>query len=520
MTHYFAVTLIGFTRIASMKLRDEDIIRSQDTSPLQLFTQGMRADRTRDSYTRTLRRIMCEILEDVLEGDFESRVKEFVQRTKDDPDWTLRLLLSLSWKLRERTELPKEDADYLNPSTIPGYFKPVKKLFDMNSVSIPWKRIYATYPEKDNILDTKGWTKEDVAAMLKHTRNSMDRALVLVLASSGVRLGGLDLKWGDLTPVYLEEGRLTADPAGNSKVACVALNVYAGSPDNYTAFITPEAYRAILEYGRTWANLMTRQPGPEDHLFLTANLPPHKASKEAIAKRVRQMATKAGLRDPDSKKGSRFETQLVHGFRKFFNKTCRVCLSGDSLASLIRAEYMMGHKGLAALDQNYFKTNMLEMAAEYVKAVPDLTIDDSERLKRSNQRMAANIQKMESEKDDKIARLEKKVNSLKNQMGLPVSKALALIKESSVDEPATDKVVQSLDDIMERIKISQDAAIQEMTKKYDAKINYLLRTIKRMADEKDLGYDPLAEYDKDDKEYEQACDAARRLYDQNPSHYD
>ena len=64
---------------------------------------------------------------------------------------------------------------------------------------------------------------------------------------------------------------------------------------------------------------------------------------------------------------------------------------------------MMGHQGTTPLDQNYFKTDVLELAAEYVNIVPDLTIDDSERLKRSNRRMADNIQRMEDEKDDKIA---------------------------------------------------------------------------------------------------------------------
>ena len=67
------------------------------------------------------------------------------------------------------------------------------------------------------------------------------------------------------------------------------------------------------------------------------------------------MAAKARLRDPSSKIGSRFDTQQIHGFRKFFNKTCKEGLSGDVAAMLIRAEYMMGYKGLVALVRNYFQ---------------------------------------------------------------------------------------------------------------------------------------------------------------------
>ncbi len=474
-------------------MKKEDIVRSQDASPLQLFEQGMRAEATRSWYTRKLRRVMCEILEEILEGDFERRAAQFVQRSRDDPGWALDIMLTISWKLRERTELPKDHADYLNPTSVPGYFKPIKKLLEMNSVSIPWKRVYATFPEKDNILDAKGWTREKIAAMLRHARDPMDRAVVLVLASSGMRLGGLNMAWGDITPIYLADGRLTADPGGGGEVACAALNVYAGSPDSYTAFVTPEAYGAIQEYGRVWADLVLRQPRPEDPVFLATKTLPRRASDMAIAKRVRRMAAKAGLRDPESKSGTRFDTQLIHGFRKFFNKTCRETLSGDSLASLIRAEYMMGHRGLVALDQNYFKTDMLEMAAEYVKVVPDLTIDDADRLRLSNRTMAGNIQRMEDEKDGKIARLEAEVErvsrekdeamqcmreevaDLKRRRERPVSDMLAILRESSETDGVSDKFMESLTGMLRQLGASQEAAIREMRDEYDSKIEGLVR---------------------------------------------
>ena len=195
----------------------------------------------------------------------------------------------------------------------------------------------------------------------------------------------------------------------------VALDVYAGSPEKYTAFATPEAYRAIREYGRTWTNPMQRRPRPEDHLFLATKLLPRKASELAVAKRIHQMATKAGLRDPGSKKGTRFETHLVHGFRRFFNKTCKEVLSGDSPASLIQTRYMMGHAGLVSLDQSHFKTSTLEMAAEYVKVVPDLTMDNTDRLRRSNRTMAANIQRMEDVKDVNLKRMEDEMGRMEDE---------------------------------------------------------------------------------------------------------
>lgn len=53
----------------------------------------------------------------------------------------------------------------------------------------------------------------------------------------------------------------------------------------------------------------------------------------------------------------------MNGFRRFYNKTTKDVLSGDSVGALIRAEYMMGHRRVTPLDKNYFKTTALELAA-------------------------------------------------------------------------------------------------------------------------------------------------------------
>ena len=70
---------------------------------------------------------MCEILEEVLEGDFEKRTKQFVQYARDDPSWTFDIMFSISHELSNRTALSKGDPAYLNPTSVSGYFKPIKK---------------------------------------------------------------------------------------------------------------------------------------------------------------------------------------------------------------------------------------------------------------------------------------------------------------------------------------------------------------------------------------------------------
>ena len=174
-----------------MKITKEEFQRIGEENPLELFHQGIKAKETREKYTRTLRHVLCKIFEDLFEGEFESRVKQLVKIAKEDPDWTRDLLLNLSIRLKERTKLPREDSNYLNPNSIDNYFKPIKKLFDMNGVVISWKRVYATFPEQDNVSDSRGWNRDEIQKMLKFVNGSIDRAIILVSASSGIRAGGL-----------------------------------------------------------------------------------------------------------------------------------------------------------------------------------------------------------------------------------------------------------------------------------------------------------------------------------------
>ena len=58
----------------------------------------------------------------------------------------------------------------------------------MNNITINWKHGHTIFHEQNNILDTKRWAREEIAAMIRYVRDPMER--VLVLASSGVRLRG------------------------------------------------------------------------------------------------------------------------------------------------------------------------------------------------------------------------------------------------------------------------------------------------------------------------------------------
>lgn len=178
-----------------MKLTREEFERTTQDSPYKLFLEGIRAKETKVKYVRTLKRILCQILDEFLEGTLEDRAAQLVRCGKQDPEYIQDLLIGLSKKLKERTTLNTTDKHTLTPDTIPNYFKPIKKLFDMNNVPFSWKRIYATFPESNNVVETREWKRDEIQTMLKHTNGSIDRAIILVATSSGIRSGGFKLRW-------------------------------------------------------------------------------------------------------------------------------------------------------------------------------------------------------------------------------------------------------------------------------------------------------------------------------------
>jgi integrase len=388
-----------------LKITRDNLVKIDD-NPLESFYQGFKSPVTKISYTRKLRKVLCEYLEDILEGSFENRASQLVYKAKEDPQEILRILLSLSKILRERTEKDHLDKDYLNPSSFNNFFKPIKKLLDMNGIGVAWKRIYATYPEQNNLTDSRGYTRKEIQTMLQFC-NTIERAIILTASSSGVRVGGLGgLKWEDVMPVYRVDDKLTLEitesEVSRSEIMCAIIMVYKHTKDEYPAFITPEAYHAILNYKTSWINEIGKEPKLQEPLFKKAGPFVRPLREDGIRKRVERIIEKSGLRNKIFK-SRRHNVPAMNGFRRFFNKANKETLSRDSpLAALIKKEYQMGHIGLVQLDRNYFKSHVMELIEEYLNSVPNLTISDEEREKVENKK----LRKKTSELEEKISRID------------------------------------------------------------------------------------------------------------------
>lgn len=100
------------------------------------------------------------------------------------------------------------------------------------------------------------------------------------------------------------------------------------------------------------------------------------------------------------KQGFAYDIQMDHGFRKRFNTILKI---NSGINSNI-AEKLMGHK--RGLDGVYFTPTREQCFEEFKKAIPELTIDESLRLKSELDSVVKKLDVSESEKDLRILQLE------------------------------------------------------------------------------------------------------------------
>ncbi len=215
---------------------------------------------------------------------------------------------------------------------------------------------------------------EEIQRLLGHC-DFRSRALILLLCSSGIRIGAVQtLKWRDVSEIVVD---------GQKFAKVIA---YAGTVDQYASYITPEAFRALIEYKNE------REAVHHEHVNVgsfviskfptrvteVAKLSPNAPSIKYLERYFSNLWKKAGLRKGNESGNDhvvRHEFKVFQGLRKFFKTWCE--------ASGMRAnvvEILLGNKsGLRANNQTMPD---VELAKSYAAAIPYLSIDRKYRANR------------------------------------------------------------------------------------------------------------------------------------------
>jgi len=285
--------------------------------------------------------------------------------------------------------------------TVNLYVSGVELFFEMNKVLFHKRILRKLFPGNDKEPGGKlPYTTEEIERMLSVTTKLRTKAIIHYLASTGSRPAGID------DPV-LRLKHIVDMPHG-----CKSVYIYEGSKQGYWAFLTPEASRSLDSYFRkrkiNGETLIDESP-------VFSNMDNGRTLKDYLSKfSARQMIIDTVIRAGIEriKTGNRFDKAIIYGFRKRFNTILKI--NNDVNSNI--AEKLMAHK--RGLDGTYLQPTKEECFAEFIKAIPELTISSSERQKHKIETLEIEKTELEQQKheteklEDKVARQDQAIHTI------------------------------------------------------------------------------------------------------------
>jgi integrase len=291
------------------------------------------------------------------------------------------------------------------PSSIATHVTALIKFYNMNDVlSLNWKKIRSFEPEKEKVAEDRPYTRSEVKKLIDNA-SLRNRAIILLMASSGVRVGAIPiLRIKDLEAI--------------DKYRIYKVNVYPKSKKSaYFSFCSPECRRAIDDY-LEWRRRFSERLTPESPLFRRDYNPRGNKirsvqfmTRESFQRAMDVLLHNIGLRQqPLEGQGyKRGHVMANHGLRKFFETNAYK--AGMDHMYLRR---LMGQK--SGLEDAYLKLSEEELLegdsrhVGYVGVIDQLTINNENRLKEK-------VRVLEIEKSKADEALQE-IRELKKSIGL------------------------------------------------------------------------------------------------------
>lgn len=311
---------------------------------------------------------------------------------------------------------------------------------DRDNISL--KKFRRNIPEEKTHEGTGKWKPDEIRALVELTTDKRTKAMLLLMAGSGVRIGSLsEMRMRDLTD--FQDG-------------CKRLVVYAESAKSrYVTFVAPDGAKAIDE-------MLEERKGrgekldDSSYLFVSViklrngKQIPKQASKLAIKQAVRNLVEmyrrKRNFVIVEGQK--RYNVAMAHGFRRFF----KTALSEAKLESTNKIR-LLGHSLNVNERYDSFSEEKLDeiLFEDFKKSLPFLAIYkeryELESKSRELKEGKDEISKLQHEKEVRIAELE---NLVRQQQ-----KDLASVGSN------TGSKINEHDKKIEKLQLAIDAMIEE-----------------------------------------------------------
>lgn len=300
----------------------------------------------------------------------------------------------------------------------------IKLFYDVNKVVLNWKNL-ARYKDKfTRKVDDRLYTKEELKTLLEHA-DLRERVIVLTLLTTGMRVGGLaGITLGNMQ--YLEEYKL------------YKFTVYADDLNwRYVTFCTPECANLIklyLAHREKYGNEQLTKKSPllvqkinASNFIKIVPMTSNLIQQTMTRLQYRSTVVEKETADTATQRGRiRKEFMRCHAMRKKFNSVC----IENNMNHYVK-EMLMGHKQSLGLDVNYFRPQPSQLVEEYLKIIPDLTMDQTHNLEKQVMQLKEKENYQTYIIDKKMDEKDRQLQDMQNQ--------LKLLKDAQKDKVTINK---------------------------------------------------------------------------------
>jgi integrase len=287
----------------------------------------------------------------------------------------------------------------LSPASVATYTTGLTHFFEMNDVSLNWKKLKKFKAKFRTVTEDRPYNTEEIGKLIANT-SFRNKAMILLMASSGMRRGALcGLRIKDMQKI--------------DSYNIFMFTVYHKETESYVTFCTPEC-RKYIEVYLEWRQRLGEKLLPSSPIFrqvfdtVTEVHRPVPITIDVVSRIMSNLLDRTGIRTTTNDYRLRGEMMQCHGLRKFFKTACI-----NAGMNPLYSEYLMGHR--SSLTKSYFKPSEMELlegndrALGFIAAINHLTIDEKHRLARKLTEKEQYIQLLETENTEAINELRVKI---------------------------------------------------------------------------------------------------------------
>jgi integrase len=286
--------------------------------------------------------------------------------------------------------------------------------------SVGWKIITRGFPKGRTAANDRVPTPQEIRKLVEYPDHRI-KPIVYTMISSGIRLGAWDyLRWKHVVPLRDEN---------SGKLLAAKLVVYAGEPEEYPTFISPQAYNALKNYmdfrasygeqikpdspliRNIWRTVDIKRTATDKGGRVGLATVPKGLSSEAIKRILIRAQVEQGIRHELPQGTRRHEWKGAHGFRKFFETYAEAAGVKTSFVKILMAHSQ-------GVEDSYNKPTTEILLREYAKAIDRLSVLNTDDAGSTSQlqRQVAELKEKSKEENGEAEQQKKQLQEMAQEI--------------------------------------------------------------------------------------------------------